>query len=76
MVFLVDYVLPEFYFARNLQALSVDVAVFRDLLALRQPRLAAHLRQLQRDAGRSLTSFWCDFCLLLLALFRADPQFG
>ncbi len=55
MVFLIDYVLPESYFARNLQALSVDVAVFRDLLALRQPRLAGHLQQLQQDAGE------CEF---------------
>lgn len=51
MIFLIDYVLPESYFARNLQALSVDVAVFRDLLALRQPMVASHLQKLQRDAG-------------------------
>ncbi|KAL7061864.1 hypothetical protein AAHC03_01208 [Spirometra sp. Aus1] len=50
MVYLIDYVLPESYFAQNLQALSVDVAVFRELLHLRMPDLANHLSQLQRSA--------------------------
>uniref|UniRef100_A0A0X3PIN4 TBC1 domain family member 30 n=1 Tax=Schistocephalus solidus TaxID=70667 RepID=A0A0X3PIN4_SCHSO len=50
MVYLIDYVLPESYFAQNLQALSVDVAVFRDLLHLRSPDLANHLSRLQRSA--------------------------
>ncbi|KAM3180973.1 hypothetical protein ACTXT7_015265 [Hymenolepis weldensis] len=50
MIYLVDYVLPESYFARNLQALSVDIVVFRDLLALCQPSLAAHLQKLQKEA--------------------------
>lgn len=63
MIYLVDYVLPESYFARNLQALSVDVVVFRDLLALCQPSLAAHLQKLQKEASnypldnRKLTYF-------------------
>nr|CDS15677.1 TBC1 domain family 0 [Echinococcus granulosus] len=57
MIFLIDYVLPESYFARNLQALSVDVAVFGDLLALRQPMLASHLQKLQRDAAFEALNF-------------------
>ncbi|KAL5112082.1 TBC1 domain family member 30 [Taenia crassiceps] len=57
MIFLIDYVLPESYFARNLQALSVDVAVFRDLLALCQPMVASHLQKLQRDAAIEALNF-------------------
>ncbi|KAF6774920.1 hypothetical protein AHF37_05187 [Paragonimus kellicotti] len=51
MVYLIDYVLPESYFAQNLQALSVDIAVFRHLLQNRLPRLAAHLDRLQYKAA-------------------------
>ncbi|KAF5405096.1 TBC domain protein [Paragonimus heterotremus] len=51
MVYLIDYVLPESYFAQNLQALSVDIAVFRHLLQIRLPRLAAHLDRLQYKAA-------------------------
>ncbi|KAK1906288.1 TBC1 domain family member 30 [Dissostichus eleginoides] len=39
MIYLIDKVLPESYFANNLRALSVDMAVFRDLLRLKLPRL-------------------------------------
>ncbi|KAH8870805.1 TBC1 domain family member 30 [Schistosoma japonicum] len=51
MVYLIDYVLPESYFAQNLQALSVDIAVFRQLLQNRIPELANHLDHLQCKAA-------------------------
>ncbi|KAM7541095.1 hypothetical protein Aperf_G00000022028 [Anoplocephala perfoliata] len=60
MIYLVDYVLPESYFARNLQALSVDVNVFRDLLGLCQPNLAAHLQNLRRNAAIEVMNFGSD----------------
>ena len=47
MVYLVDHILPESYFAQNLQALSIDMAVFRELLNIHVPKLAAHLNNLQ-----------------------------
>lgn len=50
MIFLVDRVLPESYFANNLRALSVDMAVFRDLLRSNLPQLSKHLGQLQSAA--------------------------
>ncbi|CAL8080306.1 unnamed protein product [Calicophoron daubneyi] len=50
MVYLIDYVLPESYFAQNLQALSVDIAVFRQLLQSKLPDLAKHLDYLQYKA--------------------------
>ena len=45
MIFLVDYVLPRNYFANNLRALSVDMAVLRDLMLKKLPDLALLLQQ-------------------------------
>ncbi len=53
MIYLVDHVLPEGYFANSLQALSVDMAVFRDLLRHKHPDLSRHLDKLQRAADSS-----------------------
>ncbi|KAK7891838.1 hypothetical protein WMY93_023801 [Mugilogobius chulae] len=52
MIYLIDKVLPESYFANNLRALSVDMAVFRDLLRLKLPRLSQHLHHLQKMANK------------------------
>ncbi|XP_061922376.1 TBC1 domain family member 30 isoform X2 [Entelurus aequoreus] len=52
MIYLIDKVLPESYFANNLRALSVDMAVFRDLLRLKLPRLSHHLHHLQKAANK------------------------
>lgn len=48
MIYLVEAVLPEGYFADDLRGLSADMAAFRDLLRLRLPRLANHMDHLQR----------------------------
>ncbi len=50
MIYLVDHVLPEGYFTNNLRALSVDMAVFRDLLRLQHGQLSRHLDNLQQAA--------------------------
>ncbi len=42
MILMVEGVLPECYFTNNLRGLSVDMAVFRDLLKLRLPRLSRY----------------------------------
>lgn len=52
MIYLIDKVLPESYFVNNLQALSVDMAVFRDLLRLKLPELSQHLDMLQKTANK------------------------
>ncbi|XP_066114458.1 TBC1 domain family member 30 isoform X4 [Saccopteryx bilineata] len=52
MIYLIDKVLPEGYFVNNLRALSVDMAVFRDLLRLNLPELSQHLDTLQRTANK------------------------
>lgn len=51
MIYLIEGVLPESYFANNLRGLSVDMAVFRDLLRIHLPTLSHHLDALQtKDA--------------------------
>uniref|UniRef100_A0A8C3LF29 TBC1 domain family member 30 n=1 Tax=Chrysolophus pictus TaxID=9089 RepID=A0A8C3LF29_CHRPC len=52
MIYLIDKVLPDSYFVNNLRALSVDMAVFRDLLRMNLPELSHHLDTLQRAANR------------------------
>ncbi|XP_063783621.1 TBC1 domain family member 30 isoform X2 [Pseudophryne corroboree] len=52
MIYLIDKVLPNSYFVNNLRALSVDMAVFRDLLRMKLPDLSYHLDVLQRTANR------------------------
>ncbi|CAB0041761.1 unnamed protein product, partial [Trichogramma brassicae] len=49
MIHLIEGVLPEGYFADSLRGLSIDMAVFRDLLRMRLPRLSKHLESLQSD---------------------------
>ncbi|XP_070557709.1 LOW QUALITY PROTEIN: TBC1 domain family member 30-like [Ptychodera flava] len=51
MIYLIDHVLPDSYFANNLRALSVDMAVFRQLLHIKLPDLSKHLDNLQRAAN-------------------------
>ncbi|KAM7056203.1 TBC1 domain family member 30 isoform 3-T3 [Acridotheres tristis] len=52
MIYLIDKVLPDSYFVNNLRALSVDMAVFRELLRMKLPELSQHLDTLQRAANR------------------------
>ncbi|XP_055506762.1 TBC1 domain family member 30 isoform X4 [Leucoraja erinacea] len=52
MIYLIDKVLPESYFANNLRALSVDMAVFRDLLRIKLPELSLYLDDLQKVANK------------------------
>ena len=83
MVHLVDGVLPENYYANNLQALSVDMAVFRDLLKLRLPNLSKHLDALQKEANENpspgacrLTTFdfYVHLVIKVLRLVRCFRQ--
>ena len=55
MIYVIDHVLPASYFANNLRALSVDMAVFRDLLKVQLPQLAKHLDKLQAAARDDTT---------------------
>ncbi|XP_026814194.1 TBC1 domain family member 30 isoform X2 [Rhopalosiphum maidis] len=57
MIYLIEGVLPEGYFANNLRGLSVDMAVFRDLLRVRLQNLSRHLDRLQTESKDSGTSY-------------------
>ncbi|KAL6952117.1 hypothetical protein U1Q18_051097, partial [Sarracenia purpurea var. burkii] len=51
MIYLIEGVLPESYFANSLRGLSIDMAVFRDLLRLKFPELSKLLEQLQTGSN-------------------------
>ncbi|KHJ40831.1 TBC domain protein [Trichuris suis] len=62
MIMLVEHVLPRGYFDQTLRALSVDMTVLKDLMALRLPSLYAHLQMLQKNSA-------CDYEPPLMNVF-------
>lgn len=65
MIYLVEAVLPEGYFADDLRGLSADMAAFRDLLRIRLPRLAHHMDHLQRISDGKCNKLLLTQCSLL-----------
>ena len=63
MIFMIEGILPENYFSSNLRGLSVDMAVFRDLMKIRLPRLSKHLDDLQNDANDGCSRNQMSKCL-------------
>lgn len=57
MVFLIDFTIPENYFAQNLYALSADMTVVKELLKLHLPDLHAHMERLRQQEVRNHTSY-------------------
>ena len=57
MIYLIEGVLPDSYFADSLRGLSVDMAVFRELLRNRLPSLSRHLDNLQKAAKDGAASY-------------------
>ena len=47
MIYLIDHILPEGYFTNSMHSLAIDMAVFRELLKSRLPKLCQHLNSLQ-----------------------------
>lgn len=47
MIYLIEGVLPKGYFSGSLGGLQADMAVFREILATKLPKLSKHLRKLQ-----------------------------
>ena len=47
MIYLIDHILPEGYFTNSMHSLAIDMAVFRELLKTKLPRLFQHLNDLQ-----------------------------
>lgn len=54
MIFLIEGILPTGYFSGSLGGLQADMAVFREILGARLPRLAKHLQRLQGPAGEGI----------------------
>ncbi|XP_065163251.1 uncharacterized protein [Atheta coriaria] len=57
MIYLIEGVLPDSYFADSLRGLSVDMAVFRELLRTKLPKLSKHLDTLQVASKEGTTSY-------------------
>lgn len=53
MIYLIEGVLPKGYFSGSLGGLQADMAVFRDILSTRMPKLSKHLQKLQGTIGDS-----------------------
>ena len=47
MILLIEGILPQGYFSGSLSGLQADMAVFRELLATKLPKLSKHLQKLQ-----------------------------
>lgn len=53
MIYLIEGVLPSGYFHGSLGGLQADMAVFRELLTTKLPKLAKHLQKLQGPQGEN-----------------------
>ena len=54
LIYLIDHVFPEAFFAHKLEGLSVDITVFRDLMAFYLPELSQHLESIREAAMKNL----------------------
>lgn len=69
MIYLVDRVLPKEYFAHNLRALTVDMAVFRSYLSMKLPKLSSHLQRLQEQAKDDSTGTERIFAISAVTIY-------
>jgi hypothetical protein len=53
MIYLIDHILPQGYYANSLQVLAIDMAVFRELLKQQMPKFSQHLDKLQTKKSTS-----------------------
>ena len=71
---MIEGILPECYFNNNMRGLSVDMAVFRDLLKLRLPRLSKHLDNLQyaenKEGSKGNILYFIIFIKVIFVLFK------
>jgi hypothetical protein len=51
MIYLIDHVLPQGYFTNSMHTLAIDMAVFRELLKCKLPKLYEHLHKLQQGSN-------------------------
>lgn len=57
MIYLIEGVLPKGYFSGSMGGLQADMAVFREILSTRLPKLSKHLQRLQGTTGESTLTF-------------------
>ena len=53
-MYLIEHVFPKDFFTHKLEGLSVDIAVFRDLIAFYLPELSGHLEMIREAASKSM----------------------
>lgn len=71
MIYLIEGVLPKGYFSGSLGGLQADMAVFREILSTRLPKLSKHLQKLQGTIGESKCShLYRERCFYLLKYHR------
>lgn len=73
MIYLIEGVLPQGYFCGSLGGLQADMAVFREILAARLPKLSKHLHRLQKTIGESKQDFrlfMCSFVFVFHLTFK------
>ena len=51
MIYLIDHILPEGYFTNSMHSLAIDMAVFREILKNKFPKLCEHLNALQMNSS-------------------------
>ena len=56
LVFLIDRVFPKEFFTHKLEGLSVDIAVFRDLMSFYLPEVSDHLEGIREAASKMARS--------------------
>lgn len=45
MIYLIDHILPDGYFTNSMHTLAIDMAIFRELLNIKLPKLYDHLNR-------------------------------
>lgn len=60
MIYLIEGVLPSGYFCGSLSGLQADMAVFREILSTRLPKLSKHLQKLQGPMGEGNLFHYCE----------------
>lgn len=63
MIYLIEGVLPNGYFCGSLSGLQADMAVFREILSTRLPKLSKHLQKLQVPVGEGILFQYNEFLM-------------
>lgn len=70
MIYLIEGVLPKGYFSGSMGGLQADMAVFREILSTRLPKLSKHLQRLQGTTGESTLTVNLLFVFCFIFILR------